>query len=88
MIDSEANVLLGDFGAATLYDLNSANALLHELIDVRAFACLIDDLLMHTYQLNEKLLKCFNDLKNLCFCELVSKRPTFKEIHQKILSFN
>ncbi len=88
MIDSDANVLLGDFGAATLYDLNSLNALLHEQIDVRAFGCLIDDLLMHSNEIEEKVIKHFSSLKDLCFNEVVSERPTFKEIYQIVLSVN
>ena len=88
MIDADANVLLGDFGAATLYDLNSIDAILHEQIDVRAFGCLIDDLLMHSNEIEEKAIKHFSSLKELCFNEIVSERPTFKEIYQKILSVN
>jgi hypothetical protein len=88
MIDSKANVLLGDFGAATLYDLNSIDAIFHEQIDVRAFGCLIDDLLMHSNEIEEKVIKHFSSLKELCFNEIVSERPTFKEIYQKILSVN
>lgn len=88
MIDSEVNVLLGDFGAATLYGLNSINALLHEQIDVRAFGCLIDDLLMNSVEIDERTQKEFNNLKDLCFNEVVSVRPTFKEIYQKIRSLN
>jgi hypothetical protein len=88
MIDSDANVLLGDFGAATLYDLNLSNALLHQKIDVRAFGCLIDDLLMNSNKMDEKVLKHFTSLKDLCFNEIVSERPTFNEIYQKILSVN
>ena len=88
MIDADANVLLGDFGAATLYDLRSSNALLHEQIDVRAFGCLIDDLLMHSNEIEEKVLMHFSSLKDLCFNEIVSERPTFSEIYQEILSVN
>lgn len=88
MIDADANVLLGDFGAATLYDLSSSNASLHEQIDVRAFGCLIDDLLMNSNEMEEKVIKHFNSLKDLCFNEIVSERPTFKEIYQKIRSLN
>lgn len=88
MIDADANVLLGDFGAATLYDLNSIDAILHEQIDVRAFGCLIDDLLMHSNEIEEKAIKHFSSLKELCFNEIVSERPTFKEIYQKIRSLN
>jgi len=88
MIDADANILLGDFGAATLYDLSSSNALLHEQIDVRAFGCLIDDLLVNSFGMDEQTLNHFNDLKTSCFNEVVSNRPTFKEIYQKILSVN
>jgi serine/threonine protein kinase len=88
MIDADANVLLGDFGAATLYNPNLPNALLHEQIDVRAFGCLIDDLLMNSVGIDERTQKEFDNLKDLCFKEVVSVRPTFKEICQKICSIN
>lgn len=84
MIDEHANVLLGDFGAATLYDLNSANALLHEQIDVRAFACLIDDLLNHTKKMDSLLWHQLSDIRTMCFNEVVSDRPLFKEIYNRL----
>ena len=55
---------------------------------MRAFGCLIDDLLMHSNEIEEKVIKHFSSLKDLCFNEVVSERPTFKEIYQIVLSVN
>ena len=88
MIDENAHVLLGDFGAATLYDLNESNALLHEQIDVRAFGCLLDDLIMNADAEAKKRLLSFVQLKENCMNESITERPTFKEIYQSLQSIN
>lgn len=84
MIDENSHVLLGDFGAATLYDLKSENALLHEKLDVRAYGCLLDDLLTYSIETNSKELDVLCELRDLCFNEVVTERPTFKEIFRKL----
>ncbi|HRF99817.1 MAG TPA: leucine-rich repeat-containing protein kinase family protein [Bacteroidia bacterium] len=85
MIDDKANTLLGDFGAATLYDLNSESATLHEKIDVRAYGCLLDDLLSYSIETNCKELDVLRELRDLCFNDAVTERPIFKEIFQKLV---
>lgn len=88
MIDDEANTLLGDFGAATLYDTETKNALLHEQIDVRAYGCLLDDLLMYFDVNDKKILEPFFVLRDQCLNDAIIVRPTFKEIYQKIKAIN
>lgn len=84
MINEQADVLFGDFGAAT--NLNSLPKFQREAmerIEVRAFACLLDDLL----QLNSaesvkenQQLAALTELKNNCMSNASNRRPSFVEI--------
>ncbi len=88
MINPKAQTLLGDFGAATLYNRASPNAILHEKLDVRAYGCLLDDLLERVEQLeiHKELIAQLENLKNECLHEIVSLRPTLKDIKNKLNS--
>jgi tRNA A-37 threonylcarbamoyl transferase component Bud32 len=80
MVNSIGNALLGDFGAATCYDRNSEFAFFLERLDVRAFGCLLEELLERcSEQAHDKML-ILAELKNDCFQEEVIKRPSFSEI--------
>lgn len=70
---------LGDFGASTHYKINSEMAFYFERIDVRAYGCLLDDLIKLTPAKTEKIdhLKIIRDL---CLDEMVKNRPSFDEI--------
>ena len=89
MVNQHANILLGDFGAATLYDMTAPNALLHEKLDVRAYGCLLDDLLERVEQLesNKELITLLVKLKNDCLHEIISQRPSLKDIKRMLISF-
>lgn len=89
MVDQNANTLLGDFGAATLYHTTAPNALLHEKLDVRAYGCLLDDLVEHAEQseTNKELITELVKLKNDCLHEIVSQRPNLKDIKSRLKSF-
>lgn len=81
MIDDEANVLLGDFGAATLYDLNSEKAVYHEFLDVRSFGCLIEDLMTCCKSDNNVLRKKLQEIISKC-CSIDTKNDTqFKQLN-------
>jgi hypothetical protein len=87
LVDEKAHPLFGDFGAATLYDTTTktqADAI--ERLDVRAFGCLLEDLLDHlkTEGLNEGFMESFNTLKEACMQEKVLERPDFKTISDRI----
>ena len=79
----DVHPLLGDFGAASLYDKEdkkTATAL--ERIEVSAFGCLLDDLLTHIAledSQNEKYHSLII-LKEKCLDEQILQRPNFKEI--------
>lgn len=88
MVNQDGNALLGDFGAATFYNVNSENASLIERLDVRAFGCLIDDLLGRV-RVEEDDLKTIEILKELCekcWLEEVENRLGFEEIVVFIIS--
>lgn len=87
MIDVDANAILGDFGGALYYesdDLELNDSL--EKLEIRAFGCLIEELLELSKEDNEDLnVRGFLfELHKLCFNEIVEKRPSFKEILEKL----
>ena len=94
MIDSDANMLFGDFGAATdLSHLSVEQAELMEAIEVRALGNMLDDLLMHLRELksashNEeqetRILSQLTSLVDDCLQTNVSMRPSFINIEQKL----
>jgi len=68
---------LGDFGAASFYDKSNPA---FEKIEVRAFGCLLDDLLNLC---DEKESKVYKDLRHLCEAcmdEDISQRPRFNQM--------
>jgi hypothetical protein len=79
--------LLGDFGAASFYapeDAALANAL--QRIEVRAFACLLEELLVHSPGLSGEsaLYQGLAQLRNQCFADDGATRPLFHEIEQTL----
>jgi hypothetical protein len=80
LINENSNPLFGDFGGAMLYDKKSAWAKSLEKIEVRAFACLIDDLLQNRVE-GENFETLF-ELRDKCWNERVSERLNFEEIFQ------
>mgnify|MGYP000548424110 CR=1 FL=1 len=86
LIDQDAHALLGDFGAGASYDIKSEIAPALERLEVRAYGCLLDDLLNHIASADADLpiIKDFTQLKNECMQAEVSKRPCFDEICKRI----
>lgn len=89
LIDDSANTIFGDFGAATYYGENNKNANLFEKLDVRAFGCLIEDLLklVSEDKKREALFLCLQGLKNACLKENIADRPSFDDILKMLLVF-
>ena len=87
MINDQADMLFGDFGAATnLMSLPESQRSATERIEVRAFGNLLEDLL----QLNEPntseeqvLYASLNQLKNQCIDDDVDQRPSFSSVQIK-----
>jgi len=81
---SEGNALLGDFGAASFFaaeDPQRAEAL--QRIEVRAFACLLEELLERcSADKSHAIPKTLIDLQVRCAQENGAARPLFAEIQQ------
>lgn len=84
LINSDFSPLLGDFGAATLYDTSNKDLAFYlERMEVRAFGCLLDDLLRYVIVSNENEKKTEMLLISLCdrsMSPLFTERPDFKSI--------
>lgn len=82
LIDESAHALLGDFGAATFYEFNSFQTTSLQKLDVRAFGCLLDDMLQRVNLETQKHpdYKILVEIKNNCMSEIISNRPDFKNI--------
>ncbi|WAG08251.1 leucine-rich repeat-containing serine/threonine-protein kinase [Aeromonas jandaei] len=83
-----AHALLGDFGAASLYDLHDrelAQGL--ERLEVRAFGCLLEELLARCDgDVDEALLADLHQLAAACLSELHCERPAFTEIGRQLVA--
>lgn len=83
MINNQADMLLGDFGAATdLQKLPEAQQRAMECIEVRAFGCLLDDLLpLLTPNDSDAVLSAgLSQLAEACLSDAVMSRPRFNDI--------
>lgn len=81
--------LLGDFGAASFFERdNQALADPLQRIEVRAFGCLLEELIAHCWPNvavdAQKALKILAALQADCMQETVSARPLFGEIVDKL----
>jgi hypothetical protein len=95
MINDKADMLFGDFGAATnLSTLPQHQRDGMERIEVRAFGNLLDDLLVHRVvsigvssnnRSDESVFRNLIELRDRCLLDDVSQRPSFTEI-QALLS--
>jgi len=88
MIDDQASVLFGDFGAASdLSVLPQMQREAMESVEVRAFACLLEDLLDHNSEnYDSTLTAALTELKNTCMHEDTVFRPRLSEVKNKLQS--
>ena len=89
LINQNAHTILGDFGAASFYDVNLPIAQNIERIEVRAFGCLIEDLLDLVCR-NDKhndTLNIWTKLIQDCTIPEVRLRPSFLEISERLAEF-
>jgi Protein tyrosine and serine/threonine kinase/Leucine rich repeat len=91
LVNDAGDSLLGDFGAASFYDLmDTATSQSFERIEVRAFGCLLEDLLKHCstdlclsqLAVTDRLLCLQQD----CMCPIPSQRPLFADICHSLAS--
>lgn len=82
--DAPARALLGDFGAASLYDrCDRERAVGLERLEVRAFGCLLEELLAHC-DTQDSQLDGLHQLKAACLSELPVDRPDFAYIERQL----
>ncbi|WP_421351441.1 leucine-rich repeat-containing protein kinase family protein [Aeromonas veronii] len=82
--DASARALLGDFGAASLYDrCDRERAVGLERLEVRAFGCLLEELLAHC-DTQDSPLDGLHQLKAACLSELPAERPDFAYIERQL----
>ena len=87
LTNADADILLSDFGSASNYaSLSSVNAAAMQAIEVRAFGCLLEDLLGSSCDSDEceELFEPLVLLKNRCMHPKVSQRPTFADIKSEL----
>ena len=86
LINEKAECLLGDFGAATFYDVSSKTSHNIERIEVRAFGCLLEDIL-NFVPINDSDKIHYNKWLKLienCMRFHVESRPSFHQIFDKL----
>ncbi|QPR55585.1 leucine-rich repeat-containing protein kinase family protein [Aeromonas allosaccharophila] len=82
--DAPSRALLGDFGAASLYDRsNRERAVGLERLEVRAFGCLLEELLAHC-DTQDSPLDGLHQLKAACLSEVPAERPDFAYIERQL----
>lgn len=84
---ADGTALLGDFGAASPVERgDAAQALALERIEVRAFGCLLEELLARCRPAvdAEKTAKMLGELQMHCADEAPERRPLFAEIEAKL----
>lgn len=91
MINAQADVLFGDFGAASdLSLLPEAQQLAMQRIEVRAFGCLMEDMLNvcaeETQQTEHK--QQLTVLKDQCIQENTALRPSFDEVQNSLCALS
>ena len=83
-VQEQGRVLLGDFGAASCYDCaDRERAARLERLEVRAFGCLLEELLARCRP-NDKALGALHSLAEECLLAAVLQRPSFAEIAARI----
>lgn len=80
--------LLGDFGAACFFDVGAPEtALALQQLEVRAFGCLLEELLRHLEASPAAgPLQILAELRRCCCQDVVANRPLFAEIEQTLAS--
>ena len=86
LVEKNGHSMLGDFGAATLYD-HATDGASFERLEVRAFGCLLEELIERCVVMDENERRSLNQLKQLmsdCLQKSVKNRPLFSEIYHRL----
>ena len=89
LINDKAHSLLGDFGAATFYRyVDSLENRAFERLEVRAFGCLLEDLLDRCAKCEQvdhaNVVSSLRALQKTSMSEYVEKRPLFNDIVKEL----
>lgn len=77
LIDAQNSCYLGDFGAASFYQKENRG---FEKIEVRAFGCLLDDLLSRCSEKESPVYTKLDGLRERCLSEEAQSRPLFSQM--------
>ncbi|HEX5364235.1 MAG TPA: protein kinase, partial [Gallionella sp.] len=82
----QGDCLLGDFGAASFLPQDAQQAAALQRIEVRAYACLLEELLERCDAPPEAahLVTALQDLQHHCDQAAVDERPLFADIRQQL----
>jgi hypothetical protein len=92
LLGPDAHALIGDFGAASFVDVSdrkTAGAL--ERLEVRAYGCLLEELLERVVGVGTSTADCVGMLRTLrdrCLQADTTSRPRFDEINQLVININ
>jgi hypothetical protein len=81
--DENGHSLLGDFGAASLFAADSSNASRLQRLEVRAFGCLLEELIERC-DTSLAMLADLAGLQAACMQDAPPARPLFSEIEQQL----
>ena len=81
---NDGRVLLGDFGAASLFAPDTAQAAALQRLEVRAFGLLLEELLERCHAQQHPMLEALAGLTAACLQEDTSARPHFAAIERKL----
>ncbi|RNI31722.1 leucine-rich repeat-containing protein kinase family protein [Rufibacter latericius] len=87
LVNATGHALFGDFGAATLYDKSDVKRASElERLEVRAFGCLLEDLLDHlsAEEAQKSTVASLVQLKQDCMRPEVKLRPDFTSILERL----
>lgn len=78
--DTDGDCLLGDMGAASFLPADTARAEALQRLEVRAFGCLLEELLQHVdHTFDATMRLAWTELRDDCLQEVVGARPLFAE---------
>lgn len=88
LLGQDGHALLGDFGAACFKPIDKKQRLALEKIEVRAFGCLLEELLQRMKCADMTHETDLSLLRDACLDINLERRPTFEDIVQELFCLN
>ena len=89
LVDDEANTLFSDFGAACFYDLSDTEtAKKFELLEIRAYGCLLDDLISLCNEAEHPGIEKLAELRDACMSDDIQSRPLFQFLNSELMALS